>query len=207
MKSCPFESNPEYIVMYHEGVMPSRLERRFADHLTTCQSCMETLLNLQNDLFLMDNMGGEPIPGELARRTGVLADQGKISAARVGLTGASEKLGALFKVIHEKLDMVGGKFGTGSFERIPAPAVRGKEQTSYEATVLGVRVRLFYEESDRFSVELKGVHRRSVELQREGRPCESHIDLKRDSFMIEGLPRGEYTLSIDDTHVMTFTVQ
>jgi hypothetical protein len=207
MKSCPFESNPEYIVMYHDGVMPPRLERRFAEHLTTCQSCMETLLNLQNDLFVMGNMGLEPVPGELARRTGVLADQGKVSAGRIGLTGASSIRGAIFKVIHGTLDMIGGRFGTGSFERIPAPAVRGKEQASYGATVLGVRVRLFYEESDRFSVELKGVRSRSVELQREGRPCERHIDLKRDNLVIEGLPRGEYTLSIDDTHVMIFTVQ
>ncbi len=207
MKSCPFESNPEYIVMYHDGVMPPRLERRFADHLTTCQSCMESLLNLQNDLFAMGNMGLEPVPRELARKTGLLAHQGKVSAGRLGLTGESSIRGAMFKVVHGTLAMIADRFGTGSFELIPAPAVRGKEQASYGATVLGVRVRLFYEESGRFSLELKGVRSRSVELQREGRPYERHIDLSRDSLVIEGLPRGEYTLSIDDTHAMIFTVQ
>jgi hypothetical protein len=163
---------------------------------------METLLNLQNDLSAMGSMGLEPVPGDLARRAGVLADQGKGSAEK-----ASSSRGAIFKVVHGTLDMIGGGFGTGSFVRIPAPAVRGKGQASYGATISGVGVRLIYEEADRFSMELKGVRSRSVELLRDGKLCERHMELKRESFVIEGLPRGEYTLSIDDTYAMTFIVQ
>ena len=208
MKSCPFEHKREYIVMYHDGAMPPRLEKRFAEHLATCQTCMEALLNLQNDLSAMGSMALQPVPGELAQRTGLQAHGAKLAAVEQGpAEHTSKKGGAIFKVVPEMLNMITGRFGAGSFERIPVPAVRGKEVASYEAAVLGVRVRLYYEERDLFSLELKKVRGRSVEIQREGRPWEKHMDLKRDSFVIEKLPKGTYRLSIDETHAMTFTVQ
>lgn len=207
MKSCPFDHNREYIVMYHDGALPSRLEKRFTEHLATCQTCMEVLLNLQNDLSAMGSMALQQLPGELTRKTGLQTQGAGVAAVEQRPSNASKKGGAIFKVMPEKLNMISGDFGTGSFERIPAPAVRGKEAVSYKATALGVHVRLYYEEHDLFSMEFKNVLGRSVEIQREGHPREKHMDLKQDSFVIEKLSKGTYILSIDETCAMTFTVQ
>ncbi len=193
--------------MYHDGVMPPKLEKRFAEHLATCQTCMEALLNLQNDLSAMGSMALQPVPGELARKEGQQAQGKEAASVEQGPERASKIGGAIFKVVPEMLNMITGRFGSGSFEKIPAPAVRGKEVASYGAAVLGVHVRLYYEERDLFSVEFKKVQGRSVEIQRDGRLWERHMDLKQDRFVVEKLPKGTYRISIDETHAMTFTVQ
>ena len=205
MKNCPFEHNREYIVMYHDGVMPAKLEKRFAEHLATCQTCMEALLNLQNDISAMGCMEFQPLPEGLAHKSG-LQVQGESQLDQGSERGWKEG-GAVFKLVPEMLNMVAGRFGAGSFKKIPEPAVRGKEAASYETEVLGVHVRLYHEESELFSVEFRKVRGRSVEIQREGRLWERHMDVKQDSFVVGKLPKGTYRLSIDETHAITFTVQ
>jgi len=190
MKSCPFEYNWEYIVMYHDGVMSPDLEKRFEEHLVTCQTCMEMLLNLQNDLVAMSSMKLHTVPEELV----------------AGKSRQGERH-AFFQFVHEMLDMVSGSFGTGCFENVPAPAVRGKEKVSYVASALGVEVRLVYEERDLFNIEFTKVRGRSVELQKDGQSIEKRRDMKNDSFLVEELPKGTYSISIDEMHAMTFTVK
>ena len=151
---------------------------------------MEMLLNLENDLVAMGSMELHTVPGELA----------------TGESTQGEKH-AFFRFVHEMLDMVSGSFGTGCFEYVPAPAVRGKERVSYVASALGVEVRLIYEEQDLFSMEFTKVRGRSVELQKDGQSLEKRRDMKNDSFVVEKLPKGTYTVSIDEMHAMTFTVK
>ena len=203
MKNCPFDHNSEYIVMYHDGVMEPELEKRFAEHLATCHSCMESLLNLQNDMTAMGSMEFASVPDKLL--------QSKVSggaAAKDNEKGiVAPQAIPLFRFIPDMLDMLQDHFSGGRFESVPAPAVRGAERPSYEATISGAGVRLSYENTGLFRLELTGIRGRSVEIQKDGRLLEKHREREHDSILFESLGEGEYRLSIDQIHAMTFTVQ
>ena len=81
MKSCPFEENREFLVMYHDGVMPEELSESYSEHLLTCKPCMQALLDLRNDLFSMKNVRFVAVPGELGALAEVDAE-GKMASAR-----------------------------------------------------------------------------------------------------------------------------
>jgi hypothetical protein len=193
--------------MYHEGLMPRALEKEFADHLTTCRTCMESLLNLQNDLFAMESADFEPVPRDLYAETERLLNDGVSARDKKEVRMDLKERGALFEIIDEKLKMIRSHFGTGRFAQRPVPSFRGKERSSYEVTVLGVTVRLDSVSNDCFRMELRGTRGRVIELKRDGRVCEMHVDSGSDSILIGDLFRGLYTLSINDQHVMIFTVQ
>ena len=207
MKSCPFNGNADYVVMYHEGLMPRKLEKEYEDHLTTCKACMESLLNLQNDLFAMESADLEPLPRGLAAETEQLLSDGVSAQDRKEIGRDPGVRGALFEIIDEKLKMIRGHFGTGRFTLKPLPEFRGSERSSYEVTILGVTIRLESENGDYFRMEISGTRGRLIELKRDGRVCEMHSDSGSDSILIGDLLKGLYTLSIDDKHVMIFTVQ
>jgi hypothetical protein len=189
--------------MYHDGVMQPELEKRFAEHLATCHSCMESLLNLQNDVTAMGTMEYRTVPDKLLQSE-VL---GRSSAGDGAEGRSARKRSPLFRFVPDMLDMLQDHFGGGRFESVPAPAVRGTECTNYVASILGAGVRLSYEDTGLFCLELTGIRGRSVEIQKHGRVLEKHRDLEHDSIMFESLSKGEYRLSIDHIHAMTFTVQ
>ena len=207
MKSCPFSGNADYVVMYHEGLMPRTLEKEYEAHLTTCRACMESLLNLQNDLFAMESADLEPLPGGLAAETERLLNDGVSAQDRKEIDRDLKERGALFEIIDERLKMIRSHFGTGRFTLKPLPAFRGSERSSYEVTILGVTIRLESENGDCFRIEFRGTRGRLIQLKRDGRVCEMHSDSGSDSILIGDLLRGLYTLSIDDKHVMIFTVR
>ena len=53
MDKCQYD-DPSLIAMYYDGVLPE--EQAFSEHLLTCTQCIEKLLNLERDLFLVENM-------------------------------------------------------------------------------------------------------------------------------------------------------
>ncbi len=53
MDKCQYD-DPSFIAMYYDNVLPD--EQTFNDHRLTCIHCKDKLLNLERDLFLMDNM-------------------------------------------------------------------------------------------------------------------------------------------------------
>ena len=61
MDKCQYR-NPSFIAMYYDGVLPE--SHAFTDHLLTCKQCIEKLLNLERDLFLIENMPLIELPQE-----------------------------------------------------------------------------------------------------------------------------------------------
>ncbi len=53
MEKCQYD-DPTLIAMYYDGVLPE--EYAFISQLLTCTQYKEKLLNLERDLFLMENM-------------------------------------------------------------------------------------------------------------------------------------------------------
>jgi hypothetical protein len=188
--------------MYHDGVMPPELEKRFEAHLASCQTCMQVLLDLQNDLSAMGSMHLHRMPEKLLQNEPIEA---KVQSAGGKNAGHREKC-AVFTFLPDMLNMITAHFGTGAFESIPEPAVRGKETGRFAATVMGVHVSLYYEAENRFSVEFQKIRGRSVSIERNGRLLDKRMNVKKDNFVIENLEHGTYSISIDETRAMTFTV-
>ena len=59
MNKCHYD-DPYLIAMYYDGVLSE--EHGFNDHLLTCRYCLEKLLHLERDLFLMENIPFIEIP-------------------------------------------------------------------------------------------------------------------------------------------------
>jgi hypothetical protein len=205
MKSCPFDSNPEYISMFHDGAMPQDMEQRFSDHLVTCSTCSEALLNLQNDLFKLRITDFEPVPAGLAPEARQDADR----EAAVDVAGTKP----LFRFIKGVMTLVEGLSVEGEFSLQEIPVVRGEARTVRSVyhrmpkpQEQPVGMYLISSEENRFSLELRGIRSHIVALTRNRRVIEQRIDHETDRMTIEGLERGDYTLMIDDEVFSVFRV-
>jgi hypothetical protein len=201
MKNCPFDGKPEYISMYHDGVMPREMEQRFSDHLTSCRSCSEALLNLQNDLFKLRSIDFRPVP------SAVVAEVRKESAGEAGAEASGKK--TLFRFADGVLRLIEDLSPKGEFSKQALSPARGKEpavRSLYRTREGDTVVQLFSTGENRFGLELQGIRNRSVALVRNGRVIEERIDLDADRMIIDGLERGDYALMIDDEVFSIFRV-
>jgi hypothetical protein len=199
MKNCPFEGNPDFIVMYHDGAMPRELEKRFSDHLVTCRSCMEALLNLQNDLFSMQTSGFVPVPRDLAVLTEEPSSGKGVSARR-----------ALFRFIGGALHLVENPPVTGGFKLHQMPEFLGREGATgnaYRWEGQGVAVYLQQQGEGRFTMVLQGLSGRSVTLLQNGRVIESHAHAQEDHLAMGDLTCGSFEIHVDDEIILLFLVE
>ncbi len=69
--------DPYLIAMYYDGVLPE--EHAFTTHLLTCKQCIEKLLHLERDLFLIEKFPLIDLPQkEIDKKT----QNDKISATK-----------------------------------------------------------------------------------------------------------------------------
>ena len=61
MKKCRFH-DPHYISQYYEGTLDEETEKAFAEHILKCSECMNALLDLEKDLFLMKELKHDKLP-------------------------------------------------------------------------------------------------------------------------------------------------
>jgi hypothetical protein len=199
MKNCPFKGNPNFIVMYHDGVMPAELEKRFSDHLVTCRPCMEALLSLKNDLFSMRTSGFVPVPQDLAVPVEECAGGRGISSRR-----------ALFRFIRGALRLVESPPGPGGFKLHEMPEFLEKQGVTgkaYRWGEGGVVVYLQQEGENRFNVVVQGLAGRSVTLLQNGRVFESHARVQEDNLAMGGLTCGSFEIAVDDEIILLFHVE
>jgi hypothetical protein len=202
MKSCPYDNSIEYIVMYHDGVLPDDMAKAFSDHLITCQGCLDILLNLQNDLFSMRTREFEKMPEGLVQR-------GRGQAAVQRETSGR----AVFRLLKHSLQMLGNLSyptifvpveGVGKYQR------EGTDENSgcygYRLESNGVDVEIQNEDENLFRIEVNGIRNRRLSLERDGHLIERRFDKVHNRLVIGGLERGGYRLAIDDEDFILFTV-
>jgi hypothetical protein len=204
MKSCPFDENPEYVIMYRDGAMPPSMEKAFAAHLTHCRTCMETLLNLNNDLFIMQNAEMHPLPPELA---GDPLEKEAPDECR------PQRGEAAFRLVDGVLTLLHGHTEAREFRpKRLAPVLGEGEFVEQEPRVLfetlceGVTVSLYADGRDSFCLQLQGIRGRAMSLDREGRLLERHSNVQSDRLSVQGLEKGRYGLRIDDEYGIHFSI-
>jgi hypothetical protein len=196
MKSCPFEENREFLVMYHDGVMPEELCESYSEHLLTCKPCMQALLDLRNDLFSMENARFVAVPGEL----GALAEEdaaGKMASARK----------AVFRFIRGVLHLVENPPESGAFTLQVVPEFLGRRVGGvYQREAQDFLLSLLQEEEHRFGIVIQGLAGRSFTLVRDGRVIEGHTPVQEDHLVLGDLGCGDYELHVDDEVIILFRV-
>ena len=196
MKSCPFEESRELIVMYHDGVMPEELCKRYSEHLLTCKPCMQALLDLRNDLFSMENARFVAVPGEL----GELAEEGA-----AGKAAPARK--AVFSFIRGVLRLVENPPEPGAFTQQAVPEFLGRRVGGmYQREARDFVLSLLQEEEYRFSIVIQGLVGRSFTLVRDGSVIEGHAPVQEDHLVLGDLGRGDYELRVDDEAIVLFRV-
>jgi hypothetical protein len=196
MKSCPFDENREFLVMYHDGVLPEELCRSYSEHLLTCKPCMQALLDLRNDLFSMENARFVAVPGEL----GALAEED----AAEKMTRARK---AVFRFMRGVLRLVDNPPGPGGFTLQVVPEFMGRRVGSvYQRESRDFLLSVLQEEEHRFSIVVQGLAGRSFTLVRDGMVIEGHAPVQEDLLVLGELGCGDYELRVDDEVIVLFRV-
>ncbi len=182
MKNCPFhESN--IIAGYFDGTLDARTEEAFSEHLLGCSRCMDALLHLEKDIFLMESMKLQPLPKKL--RSGF----------------------ALFHMVRGQLNLVRNIAGENRFMALPLAQVRGRQKSVHAFEKSGVGLRIEGEGDHTFRIELDGVEGKSILVRRNGRIVERHSAERKRRVVFRYLERGSFSLYIDDREFIHFLVQ
>lgn len=201
MKGCRFH-NPDFIAMYYDGALPKEVEKEFSDHLLTCDECMESLLNLENDLFSMHAVDFKPLPEHL--RVKVVE----------GLRMVSEKMradahagkAAVFKILGNKLNLISNVLDQRNFKLAQLSPVRGEERRAYKLARGGIIVLLSAEGENSIRLVVDGIRGKSISLKHNARIVEQHSDTVHDETVMSNLEKGSYLLTIDDEDFVQFIV-
>jgi hypothetical protein len=182
MKRCPF-NNPDFITRYYDGCLSAEEKEKFQEHLLTCKQCMDTLFNLENDLFLMNSLKLER-PSERKFKK------------------------ALFRLISNGIELVKNIEGPFSFEPLMPVRVRGefaskgyRLQKGSAAIEIGSRGRKL------FDMGVSGVEGKQISLYSKDRLVEAHSCEQDKRITLYNLRRGSYRLSVDDEDILEFTVE
>lgn len=182
MKNCRFYDT-DTIAGYFDGTLDAETEAAFSEHLPGCSRCMEALLDLETDLFLMQSMKLGTVPKRY--RSGF----------------------ALFHMVRGRLDIVRNLTGEHRFCELPLPAVRGKGHKAHSFERDGIHVRVEGEDFHTFRVELNGVAGKNIEIRRNGKTVERHSSEQNQRAVFRSLERGSIDLFIDNQEFLHFIVQ
>ncbi|MBN2322645.1 MAG: zf-HC2 domain-containing protein [Spirochaetes bacterium] len=194
MKRCRY-NRPDFIAAYYDGVLPEEERTSFEAHLFTCAECMDALLSLEKDSFLMRSMR-EYYEAAPAYRPA--------------------KSVALFELVKNGIRLVRNLAEPPVFEHmLPVPA-RGRTDASsgwYRISRGDITVSLREGEGERFDLEVSGIRGKSALLYRFGKLVEAHALSKRDTVVFYRLAKGSYRLAAAqggkpcDEYLLEFTVR
>ncbi len=201
MKSCRFHK-PEIIAMYYDGVLPMEVERQFSEHLTACKDCMESLLNLHNDLFSMHVANYKQLPEKLRMKQ--IAQ--KVEGQKEVPHRIKDKI-AVFKLQGGKMELKRNLLAPWNFKLLKLPQVRGEKASIYHLQKGKVTVELSAEGKDTFKIALAGIQKSNLLLKRNNRIIETHSALESEEISICKLEKGSFLLRINSEDVVQFIVQ
>lgn len=183
MRECQFH-DPYYISSYYDGHLSEDDSRTFTDHLLTCKDCMDSLLNLERDLFLLKNVNLKEVP----------------------IKTKTER--AVFRLLSEGIKLLKNLDGELAFHPVALLPVRGtKVSDVYKINKQGIEVEIRGEDENLFSMELSGVKGKKVSINRDNRLVESHSRIGEEKLTIYNLERGNYSLVVEDEDLLMFSVE
>ena len=189
MNGCRY-NRPDVIAAYYDGVLPDEERIAFETHLYTCFECMDALLSLEHDSFLMRRMNALGVDGPVQRR-------------------------AFFKLVKNGIRLVRNLAGAPGFEHVlPVPARGGRDTTSgcYRLSRGAFTVLVKGGEKDRFDLEVSGIRGSRASLYCSGRLVEARSLSKHDTVCFYRLETGAYLLAAEGgdlatEHRLEFTVR
>jgi hypothetical protein len=182
MKNCQFY-DANIIAGYFDGTLDDETEAAFSEHLLGCSRCLEALLDLEKDMFLMESMKMGPVPKR--HRSGF----------------------ALFHMVRGRLDIVQNLVGEHRFRELPLTAVRGREHRAHAFERDGISVQVEGEGDHTFRIELDGVAGKNIEVRRNGKIVERHSAEQKQRAIFRYLERGSFALFINNQEFIHFFVQ
>lgn len=183
MKKCQFHE-PHYISQYYDGTLDDKTEKAFSEHLLKCTQCMKALLDLDKDLFIMNNVKHNKLPHKYA--------SGKIT----------------FQLMPNGIELIKGLGQVNGFQQfVPLPARGGGKGSAYRLEWGDVSVDIMSEGKDRFNIEFNGVSGKKIHLFRNNRLIEARSNIKDRGVIVYNLEKGNYSLVINDQDSIKFTVE
>jgi hypothetical protein len=183
MKKCRFH-DPHYLSQYYDGSLDVETEKAFAEHLLKCNECMKALLDLDRDLFIMNNVKHNKLPHKYA--------SGKIT----------------FLLLPKGIELIKGFGHENGFQQfVPLPARGGGKGSAYRLERGDVSVDIMSEGKDRFNIEFNGVFGKKIRLFRNNRLIEARSNIRDRGVIVYNLEKGNYSLVINDQDSIKFTVE
>jgi hypothetical protein len=164
--------------------MDGETEKAFTEHLLKCSECMNTLLSLDKDLFIMDKVKHNKIPRRYA----------------VGQT--------TFQLVSNGIELIKGFGQENGFQQFaPLPARGGVKGSAYRLKQGDVSVDIMSEGRDRFNITFNGVFGKKVRLFRNNRLIEARSNIRDRGVTVYNLEKGNYSLVINDQDSIKFIVE
>jgi hypothetical protein len=187
--------------MYYDGVMPRDVEKQFSEHLPACKDCMESLLNLHNDLFSMHVTNYKQLPDRLRMKYMALMGKGQKEVSH-RITGKI----AIFKLLGGKMELKQNLLSPWSFKLLQLSQARGEKASIYHLQKGKVTVELSAEGEDTFKIALAGIQKSDLILKRNNRIIETHSAIESEEISICNLEKGSFLLRINSEDVIQFIV-
>ncbi len=183
MKKCRFH-DPHYISQYYEGTLDEETEKAFAEHILKCTECMNALMDLEKDLFLMKEVKHNRLPEKYVS----------------GIT--------IFQLVSNGIELVKGYGQVNGFQQfVPLPARGGENRLAYRLERVDVSVDIKSEGKDHFNLEFNGVSGKRIHLYRNKRLIEARSNIKDRGVIMYNLEKGNYSLVINDQDTIKFIVK
>jgi hypothetical protein len=186
--------------MYYDGVLPIDVEKQFSEHLPACKECMESLLNLHNDLFGMHVASYKQLPDKLRLERRLMGAGPKETPHRT-----KGKM-AIFKLLGGKIELKQNLLAPWSFELLQLSQARGEKASIYQLQMGKVTVELSPEGKDTFKIALAGIQNRDLILKRNNRIIETRSAVESEEMSICNLEKGSFLLRINSEDVIQFMV-
>jgi hypothetical protein len=195
---CRFH-NPEYLSLYHDGVLGDREEEEFSRHLLTCTECMEALMQLRRDLFLMETLPADFSEATVQQKTQTVPGQAELRPA--GLFGIQ----ALFRLAQGGLELLKNMSGEACFVSRRLEHA-GEDESCFVLSREGFEVEVRSEGPELFCIEVAGLQGEKLALYREDRLLEARSNIRGGSAVFHGLARGIYSLAVSGREMIRFQV-
>ena len=172
MLKCPLY-NENMIASYVEGLLDEDESKIFERHLMSCDICLKSVLDLRNDLNKMDLYEKRIYKGLYL-------------------------IEAVFMLFKNRLVMLRDIGYDFHFEKLKSHLnLRGKNNYDYyRVEIENVSIGVSRESKSKFLIEFKNIKGKNIELFKDNRLIEAHVNPNRDDLSINGLDRGEYTIVI-----------
>jgi len=174
MLKCPFYSE-EMISSYIEGLLDEDESKIFEKHLMECDICLQSVINLRNDLFKMELFNKQ-------------------------LYKSKFMVEAVFIIIRNRFLILRDISSKYHFEKLQESfRLRGKNnETFYHVKIEDTDITVGKDSGEKFLMNFINVKGKSLQLFKDDRLIEAYNNLNDDKLVVKSLEKGEYIVVISD---------